>query len=67
MASERKNLINNKGQEMYAVFESENKKVNIGTLGHVDFYQHSLCKMISNGKTGSNKSDRKRDRKNRWR
>lgn len=45
------------------------KHVNVGTIGHVDHGKASLSQAIDkclNGEGRRNKSDRKRNRKNRW-
>lgn len=55
---------------MYARFQKDsNIKVNVGAIGFVGFHKARLRAAICGGqaKTGTNKSDRKRDRKNRWR
>lgn len=44
----------------------DNQK-NIGTVGHVLTGKNKFAESINNGIRKGNKSDRKRDRKNRWR
>jgi GTPase len=45
-----------------------NRSVNVGTIGHVDMGKSTLSKAIDTAlKARANKSDRKRDRANRWR
>lgn len=49
------------------------RRVNVGTIGHVDYGKTTLTAAIQNAvdkgylsHTRTNKSDRKRNRKNRW-
>lgn len=49
------------------VVEIDEHQKNIGTVGHVLIGKHKLAESINNGISKGNKSDRKRDRKNRWR
>lgn len=53
---------------MYGVFQSSSKRrVNVGTIGHVDYGKTTLSAVIRNAVRRRNKSDRKRNRADRWR